>query len=130
MMNTAQELCQTLDCELGTAVIDNMILQPETFMLELLDPCWNSTNSEIYRHNIEHWVIENGVTDATYFYLGQLISDALQVLIAVKQIPKIIRRLGPALANMAAMLSGAGDGMQLSYAGVAIAFYGCQRYWA
>lgn len=87
-------------------------------MLELLNPSWDASDSKRFRQEIEDWVIENGVTDTTYFYLGQLISDALQVIITAQQILKIIKNLGPALARLSAILSGGGGGLQLAAAGV------------
>jgi|GEM_PF-2523012 len=70
---------------------------------------------------MEDWVIENGVTDTTYFYLGQIISDVLQTRFAVKQIPKLVKKIGPMLTRLSSILAGAsggGGGMQLAFAGV------------
>ena len=130
IMSWARDACQSLECELATAeydillgmgfaLIDNIILQLATFIWEL-GSGWDSYDSNKFRQDMEDWVIENGVTDTTYFYLGQIISDALQAYFAVKQIPKLVKKIGPMLTKLSSILAGAsgGGGMQLAFAGV------------
>ena len=130
IMSWARDACQSLECELATAeydillgmgfaLIDNIILQLVTFIWEL-GSGWDSYDSNKFRQDMEDWVIENGVTDTTYFYLGQIISDALQAYFAVKQIPKLVKKIGPMLTKLSSILAGAsgGGGMQLAFAGV------------
>ena len=61
---------------------------------------------------MEDWVIENGVTNTTYFYLGQLISDVLQTYFAISKLPGMLGKLGAAIAKLAPYF--AGGGLQLA----------------
>lgn len=65
---------------------------------------------------MEDWVIENGVTNTTYFYLGQLISDVLQTYFAITKLPGMLGKLSAAIAKLAPYF--AGGGLQLAVEGV------------
>lgn len=51
-------------------------------------------------------MIENGATDARYFYFGKIISTVLQTAYAASQILKIISKLGPELVKLSTAFSG------------------------
>ena len=97
LMNLAQDACRDLDCGLATvvynvmlgagfALVDNLLFQTQTFVWQL-SSSWDAYDSQRYRQEMEDWIIENGATDTTYFYLGQVISDVLQTYYAVKIYP-------------------------------------------
>jgi len=128
MLEWAKESCETLDCELvtvaynillgaGFALVENAL--NIIFSMKELGSQWDSSDSDYYQKLMEDWVLENGVTDTTYFYLGQLVSDALQTYFAVKAIPKLLTKIGPALTKLAGILGGgSGGGMVPALVGV------------
>ena len=128
MLEWAKESCETLDCELvtvaynillgaGFALVENAL--NIIFSMKELGSQWDSSDSDYYQKLMEDWVLENGVTDTTYFYLGQLVSDALQAYFAVKAIPKLLTKIGPALTKLAGILGGgSGGGMVPALVGV------------
>lgn len=128
MSEWAKESCETLDCELvtvaynillgaGFALVENAL--NIIFSMKELGSQWDSSDSDYYQKLMEDWVLENGVTDTTYFYLGQLVSDALQTYFAVKAIPKLLTKIGPALTKLAGILGGgSGGGMVPALVGV------------
>mgnify|MGYP000740785728 CR=1 FL=1 len=123
-MNAAQKACRSLDCEVSTALyniglgvayslFDNVVLQTDGILWELFGRDsreWNDVE-EFF----ENWVIENGVTDTSYFYLGQLTGDVLQTVYVIKNLPKLISKAGNKLAGL--MAGGGSYGLAMAGAG-------------